>query len=511
MNALYNGIRSPLIDSLRVTDIPLQNNDPGLLNSYANAILSTKGVRKNLVTKLYPKAIKEAVETDKRARIENFWLRRPIAVIVTITVLSLACLWPARRVRFDYNLLHMQTAGLPAVVFQDKLIAASTNRSLLFGAVIADSPAHATNLISVITNLPSVASVESMVGYITEDQREKLKTLTQVKRLANEIEFKPVDPKPVALPELSRTLFGLHGYCKLAIGETEKSEPALAKQLASLRDSISDIRARLTIGDEKEMSLKLAAFQRALFNDVRDTFEALQNQDDRGPLQKEDLPDALRNRFVGVHGKYLIQVYPKKDIWERAAQEEFIRDLRKVYSDVTGTPVQLFEYTRQLKLSFEEAARYSLIAIAIMVLIHIRSFSCVVLSLIPVALGSLWMLGVMGIFDLPFNPANIMTLPLIIGIGVTNGIHILNRFAEEQHPSILARSTGKAVLVSALTTIAGFGSLILAEHRGIRSLGAIMATGVATCMIVGLTFLPAILNLLNKKGWTIKTRKKDPV
>jgi predicted RND superfamily exporter protein len=104
-----------------------------------------------------------------------------------------------------------------------------------------------------------------------------------------------------------------------------------------------------------------------------------------------------------------------------------------------------------------------------------------------------------------------MTLPLIIGIGVTNGIHILNRFAEEQHPSILARSTGKAVLVSALTTIAGFGSLILAEHRGIRSLGAIMATGVATCMIVGLTFLPAILNLLNKKGWTIKTRKKDPV
>ena len=64
-----------------------------------------------------------------------------------------------------------------------------------------------------------------------------------------------------------------------------------------------------------------------------------------------------------------------------------------------------------------------------------------------------------------------MTLPLVIGVGVTNGIHILNRFAEEQNPSILARSTGKAVLVSGLTTIAGFGSLMLAEHRGIASLG----------------------------------------
>ena len=70
-----------------------------------------------------------------------------------------------------------------------------------------------------------------------------------------------------------------------------------------------------------------------------------------------------------------------------------------------------------------------------------------------------------------------MTLPLVIGIGVTNGIHILNRFAEEQTPSILARSTGKAVLVSGLTTIAGFGSLMLAQHQGIHSLGCVMTDG----------------------------------
>ncbi len=105
----------------------------------------------------------------------------------------------------------------------------------------------------------------------------------------------------------------------------------------------------------------------------------------------------------------------------------------------------------------------------------------------------------MGLCDVPLNPANIMTLPLVIGIGVTNGIHILNRFAEEKEPSILAKSTGKAVLVSGLTTIAGFGSLILAKHQGIQSLGILMATGVATCMIAGLTFLPALLNLLMRR------------
>ena len=104
----------------------------------------------------------------------------------------------------------------------------------------------------------------------------------------------------------------------------------------------------------------------------------------------------------------------------------------------------------------------------------------------------------MGWFGVSFNLANIMTLPLLIGIGVTNGIHVLNRFAEERTPNILARSTGKAVLVSGLTAIAGFGSLILAKHYGMYSLGCVMATGITTCMIAGLTFLPALINLLGR-------------
>jgi len=135
----------------------------------------------------------------------------------------------------------------------------------------------------------------------------------------------------------------------------------------------------------------------------------------------------------------------------------------------------------------------------VLVLFHFRSALCVALALVPVGVGFLWLGGLMGATGEPLNPANIMTLPLVIGIGVTNGIHILNRYAEEQTPSILARSTGKAVLVSGLTAIAGFGSLMLAKHQGIQSLGYIMSAGLATCMIAGLTFLPALLNLLTRR------------
>jgi predicted RND superfamily exporter protein len=203
----------------------------------------------------------------------------------------------------------------------------------------------------------------------------------------------------------------------------------------------------------------------------------------------------------------MVQVFPRDDVWKHENQQKFIGELRAAMDGqanrVTGTPVQLYEYTKLLKDSYQEAALYSLGAIAIMVYIHFRSVMCVVLSLLPVAVGSAWTLGLMGLVGVSFNPANIMTLPLVIGIGVTNGIHILNRVAEEQKASILGKSTGKAVLVSGLTALTGFGSLMLGKHQGIQSLGLVMAVGIAACMIAGLTFLPALISILGRYGWNV--------
>ena len=455
---------------------------------------------------------KDAIEIDARARLENVWLRRPWATTAVIVGLTLLCLIPASRVKFDYNLLHMQSANLPAVIFQDKLIEASKTganpKSVLFGAIVATNLAEATNMIAVLTNLPTVGGVDSMATYLAADVATKLPLLKEIKAIANEIQFQQVDARPVNVPALNQSLLGLHGYLGLIAPKVE-NEPKLHAQVLSLRQSVSALRQRVEIDDHAPLAGKLGQFQQSLFNDVRETFQAIQQQDDSGRLMVEDLPPTLRNRFIGVTGKLLLQIYPKHDVWERKAQEAFVADLRKVAKHATGTPVQLMEYTQLLKFSFEEAAWYSLAAIALLVMVHFRKISCVVLALVPVAVGSIWMVGVMGLAGIDFNPANIMTLPLVIGIGVTNGIHILNRFAEEQHPSILAKSTGKAVLVSGLTTIAGFGSLIAAKHRGIESLGIVMATGTATCMIVGLTFLPALLNLLDKHGWSIKKTQRD--
>jgi predicted RND superfamily exporter protein len=410
----------------------------------------------------------------------------------------------ARKVKFDYNMQKLQSVGLPSVVFEEKLFAAA-DKSLLYGAVVADSLTNAIALEETISKLPTVADIEppsSLLNHLLNPSSgEKLRLIGEIKQELAPLEFGVPDKSPVDVYAFSRTLYGLYGYLGAALDEVGGSDPELTKLFVALREAIENIRQAMLQGDPQalaEHADKLASFQQALFTDMRTTFQLLQNQDNRAPLHVEDLPQAFRDQFVGVTGKYLLQVFPKNDVWQRDNQEKFIADLRTVDSNVTGTPVQLYEFEELLKNSYIQAAWYSLAAITLLVLFHFRSIGSVILSLLPVGIGTLWLVGLMGRFGIPFNVANIMTLPLVVGIGVTNGVQILNRFAEERTPSILARSTGKAVLVSGLTAIAGFGSLIIAKDRGIYSLGCVMATGIATCMIAGLTLLPALLNLLGR-------------
>jgi hopanoid biosynthesis associated RND transporter like protein HpnN len=453
-----------------------------------------------------------AAAEAKRARIEEKWLRRPVWVMAATGVLCAAAATQFGKVYFDYNLLNMQSKGLASVVYEKKLL--FSGESILYAALVADDLRQARQFELAAKTRSSVASVDgddkgqSIYDILTSDASAKLETVRGIKKDVSEFHFAPVDCRPVDTNGLGATLWETMGYMVWASDETKKDNPELASQFKSLYRAISAFRVTMFRNDPA-IARRLEQFQQALFNDIHDTFTALQNQDTSGGLKPQDLPPSLHNRFIGVTGQYRVLVFPKKDIWQRENQEEFIGQLRLVIprEQVTGTPVQLLEYETLLKNSYEQAALYALGAIALMVLFHFRSLFCVLLSLLPVAIGATWMVGLMGGTGIPFNPADIMTLPLIIGIGVTNGIHILNRFAEEQHPGILARSTGKAVLVSGLTAMTGFGSLILGRHQGIQSLGLVMSIGIATCMVAGLTFLPALLNLLVRRGWTLQIKR----
>src|SRR5438477_10524891 len=143
---------------------------------------------------------------ERRARIERFWLDRPVLVTSFTLVLCALCLTQIPKVYFDYNLLNMQSEGLPAVVFEKKLID-STPKSVLFAAVIATNLPTAVQWEVQLTNLPAVTSVESITRFLTEDQTRKLEIVGEIKRELASIEFQQPDSRPVNIPELSRTLY----------------------------------------------------------------------------------------------------------------------------------------------------------------------------------------------------------------------------------------------------------------------------------------------------------------
>ncbi len=146
-----------------------------------------------------------------------------------------------------------------------------------------------------------------------------------------------------------------------------------------------------------------------------------------------------------------------------------------------------------------------MVAIFIYILVSFGNIRATLIVLLPVVVGSMWTVGVMDLAGISFNLANLVILPLIIGIGVVNGVHLVHRYREEKdkNVNILSRSTGQGVVLSSLTTMIGFGSLMVADYQGVYSLGLVLTLGVGCCLVASITVLPAMLKLCAVKGWEL--------
>ena len=217
---------------------------------------------------------------------------------------------------------------------------------------------------------------------------------------------------------------------------------------------------------------------------------------DRG-LTLADIPPQLKKIFLADNGKILLQVYGKKDLWVRAPDEEFTLAVLKIAPNATGTPILNYFATELLRVSYLWAAVWAFVAIVVLILLHFQSFKYLLLTLTPLVLAVLWRTGAMVWFGIDFNPANIVTLPLIIGIDVAFGVYIIDRFREDGKLSIFAGSTGKAIIMSSLTSLFGFSSLLVSEFRGMWDIGELMSLGIAIGLVTAIFILPQILAIIS--------------
>ncbi|RLA94416.1 MAG: hypothetical protein DRG83_19755 [Deltaproteobacteria bacterium] len=274
----------------------------------------------------------------------------------------------------------------------------------------------------------------------------------------------------------------------------------IEEQMIQVRTLISKIRPIL-MKEGYRAKEALITYQEKLFDDLRDKLDTIKvsaNVD--RPMTVKDLPRYLHDQYIGEQGQYLIRIYPKQNVWEADSLEKFVKNLQAIDPDVIGDPITLYVFTRAFRKACIRAAIYAVFFIFGLLLLTFRSIVNSLLAMIPLIVGTLWTIGLMWCMGVNFNLANSLFLPLIVGAGVEYGIVILNRwFQEKRNFKGLPLSTGKGIILAALTTTVGFGSLMISHHRGIYSLGMLATIGSIAVMTSAVVVLPAILYLCLRK------------
>lgn len=431
----------------------------------------------------------------------QFFLRRPgPTLIVTLFLTVLAALFAPLTRKFDYNLLNLQAKGIQSIKYEEEMFERSDFTPRFAVSIAADLPALKEQLRR-LRALDTVKSVESLLSVVPAGQDRKL---PEIKRLLGFLPPSPTAFTPaidVARLRGAAAAFraqvsgsGLGAGALRLAGKTK-----LADEMEALLASLARLDHILASPPGAAALTRMGAYQQHVLRQLWSRLERLRSVAPEKPLRIADLPESLRARFVGKDGRFAIYITPVGSIWDRFFLEHYVKELQSVDPEVTGPPVVLYEMSIIMLKGYKDAALYASIVIILVVLIDFRSLRASVLAILPLGLGAVWLLGVMGLIRLQFNLANLVALPLIIGIGTTSGIHMVHRFRQEGDVLAMASSTGHAVFLSLATTIFGFGSICISHHRGLRSLGLVLAIGVCACLFHSLVLLPVVMKYLRPK------------
>ena len=413
------------------------------------------------------------------------FLRHPRFVALAGLAGTLAVAGGLHELDYDHNLLNLQADGLESVVVEKRLLQ-DCDQSVWYALSIADSREQLMERKERLVALPTVERVDEIASLLPADEDLKKPLITRIRgRLAGLPERPPEIPLD-RLDALGETLAWAHGEATKRPGGLRT-----AWHLERVRDTLR----RLT---PEECYRAMAAFQQRTAGDLLTRLHALSAVADPEPPALADLPPSLVERFVGASGRHLLKIYGRGDIWNFESLERFVKDVRSVDPRATGNPLQAYEASLEMKRSYEQAALYALIVILAVLWLDLRSVPHVFLAALPLGLGMVQALGLMGLLGIDLNPANLIGIPLIFGIAVDYGVHIVHDALERPGPYRISASTANSVLVDALTTILGFGALMIASHRGLESLGRVLTLGITCCTFTSLVILPAVLRLLHR-------------
>jgi hopanoid biosynthesis associated RND transporter like protein HpnN len=400
---------------------------------------------------------------------------RTVLALGSAATLSLAACIPW--LRSDFNLLNLQATGLPSVEWEHRLMREmkASGWSMLLSVGTVD---EARTLKARLEALPQVGRIVDAATLLPVDQDAKRPIIARLRRWL---------PRSPAVND-STTGFDVESV--------RHSMHALARRANDHHDAAALILDRMKALEPAELAARLNRFQSLWTADLAGRLAELKASSDPNPVVVEDLPPALLARYRGKSGRWLLQVFPKDAAWDPEPLDAFVTAVRTVDPHAAGEPATSLLGVVELVQGFKRSSWLAALAVFAACLIDLRSLRLAALAMTPLLAGCAAAFGSLALVGMTINPANLIALPLILGLGVDFGVHVLHDYSRSPAGYVLDWRLARALLLTTATTIVGFSSLMVSGHHGMIGIGVLLSLGVAWCSAAALFLLPAILHLL---------------
>ena len=448
----------------------------GMLIAYVTSITLLPA----LITVLNPTGEAEPIGYSALAPIDRFLQVHRVPVIVgtlAVAVLGAPLLY---YLTFDFDPIHLRSPKTESI---STLLAlggdpqAGSNSVNIVTASLDEAASAADKL----RTLPQVLEVKTLLSFVPQDQDKKLGLIRDLNRQLGPALQKPGSSKPPTDADNIAALNGMADQLNKIAGNTTGAGADAAKRLAA--DAV-----KLAQANEETRARAQNAFIAPLETGIAQLRGFLTAQQ----ISKDNLPAALKQLWVTPDGRARVEVAPKGDTNDTEVLRSFARAVLAVYPNATGGPISILESSRTVVRAFLEAGFYALVSIAILLWIVLRRFGDVLLTLVPLLLAGVVTLEICVLIDMPLNFANIIALPLLLGVGVAFKIYYILAWRSGR-TNLLQSSLTRAVIWSALTTATAFGSLWLSQHPGTSSMGKLLALSLACTLAAAVLFQPALM------------------
>ncbi len=450
------------------------------------AFFSSVTVLPALLTVLKPPAEQDAVGYKFLAPVDAFLARHRYAVVIGTLGVALAGTPLLAHLRFDFNPLNLRAKDTEAVMTLDDLThshdPAANAIDILAPNLDATKP-----LVAKLEKLPEVAGVLTLNSLVPTDQDKKLPIIEHAAKFLLPL-FDPtrrIDPPSDAddVAEMNAAALQFDMTTKGLKGPGVDA----ARHLADLMRQL----ANASPG-------KRVAARALLLPPLNVMLEQLHRSLEAKPTTVADIPLSLRRDWVSADGQALISVAPAGDQDDNDVMKRFAKAVQAVAPNATGEPIAIQESGDTVIRAFIEAGIWALLSISVLLFIVLRRVTDVLLTLVPLLLAGVVTLELTVLLHMPLNFANIIALPLLLGLGVAFKIYFVMAWRAGT-TNLLQSSLTRAVFFSAMTTATAFGSLWLSHHPGTSSMGKLLAMSLVTTLCAAVLFQPALMGPPRKK------------